>query len=428
MPETRSAGTTSRGTSTQSGASSPSKPRARGCGSSSRRRTRSCATASRRARHGRRRVAHRRGARGRRLRGRARPAHARRDHAVRPPARAGREPRGRRARQVRRAAPRAAEGYDPSVATDLRPAETASPFATIEEAIEDIRSGRFVVVVDDADRENEGDLTIAAQFVTPEAITFMATHGRGLICLCLTPERCDELELRPMTDHNETPLGTAFTVSIEAREGVSTGNLGARSRAHHPGRDRSRAPCRTTSCSPATSSRCARRPAACCSASGQTEAAVDLARLAGLNPRRRRLRDHERRRDDGPRARSHGLLRAARAQDGHGRRPHRVPAAHREAGRARRLGAAPDGVRRVPGGRVPGAPHRQAAPRAREGRDRGRGERPRARALRVPHRRRLPLAPAATAESSSSARSHASRPRAAASSSTWGRRDAVSDS
>ena len=88
------------------------------------------------------------------------------------------------------------------MATDLRPPETAAPFATIEEAIEDIRSGRFVVVVDDADRENEGDLTIAAQFVTPEAITFMATNGRGLICLCLTPERCDELELRPMTDHN----------------------------------------------------------------------------------------------------------------------------------------------------------------------------------------------------------------------------------
>ena len=100
---------------------------------------------------------------------------------------------------------------------------SSSPFATIDEAIEDIRSGRFVVVVDDADRENEGDLTIAAQFVTPEAIAFMATHGRGLICLCLTPERCYELELRPMTDHNETPLGTAFTVSIEAREGVSTG-------------------------------------------------------------------------------------------------------------------------------------------------------------------------------------------------------------
>ena len=101
--------------------------------------------------------------------------------------------------------------------------EKTTPFAAIEEAIEDIRQGKFVVVVDAADRENEGDLTIAAQFATPEAINFMATHARGLICLCLTEERCDELGLRPMTERNETPLGTAFTVSIEAREGVTTG-------------------------------------------------------------------------------------------------------------------------------------------------------------------------------------------------------------
>jgi 3,4-dihydroxy 2-butanone 4-phosphate synthase/GTP cyclohydrolase II len=98
-----------------------------------------------------------------------------------------------------------------------------SPFASIEEAIEEIRAGRFVVVVDDEDRENEGDLTIAAQFVTPESVNFMATHGRGLICLALTAERCDELGLRQMTDQNEAQFGTAFTVSIEAREGVSTG-------------------------------------------------------------------------------------------------------------------------------------------------------------------------------------------------------------
>ena len=98
-----------------------------------------------------------------------------------------------------------------------------TPFAPIEQAIEDIRRGRFVVVVDAADRENEGDLTIAAQFATPEAINFMATHGRGLICLCLTPERCDELRLPPMTHENETPYGTAFTVSVEAREGITTG-------------------------------------------------------------------------------------------------------------------------------------------------------------------------------------------------------------
>src|SRR5437870_12157929 len=97
------------------------------------------------------------------------------------------------------------------------------PFASIESAIEDIREGKIVVVVDAADRENEGDLTIAAQFATPEAINFMATHGRGLICLCLTEERCDELGLRPMTERNETPYGTAFTVSIEARDGISTG-------------------------------------------------------------------------------------------------------------------------------------------------------------------------------------------------------------
>src|SRR5215216_7121308 len=99
--------------------------------------------------------------------------------------------------------------------------ETA--FSTVDEAIEDIRDGKFVVVVDAADRENEGDLTIAAQFATPEAINFMAMHARGLVCLCLTEERCDELGLRQMTDQNETPFGTAFTVTVEAREGVTTG-------------------------------------------------------------------------------------------------------------------------------------------------------------------------------------------------------------
>ena len=80
-----------------------------------------------------------------------------------------------------------------------------------------------MVVVDDEDRENEGDVTIAAQFATPDAVNFMATHARGLICLCLTEARCDELGLRQMTDHNDSPFGTAFTVSIEARDGVTTG-------------------------------------------------------------------------------------------------------------------------------------------------------------------------------------------------------------
>src|SRR5450759_3992945 len=87
-------------------------------------------------------------------------------------------------------------------------------FTPIEEAIEEIRSGRFVVVVDAADRENEGDLTIAAQFATPEAINFMATNARGLICLALTPERCDALGLEQMTERNEAPNQTAFTLSL----------------------------------------------------------------------------------------------------------------------------------------------------------------------------------------------------------------------
>jgi 3,4-dihydroxy 2-butanone 4-phosphate synthase/GTP cyclohydrolase II len=161
--------------------------------------------------------------------------------------------------------------------------ETASPFATIEQAIEDIRSGRFVVVVDDADRENEGDLTIAAQFVTPEAINFMATHGRGLICLCLTPERCDELDLRPMTDHNETPLGTAFTVSIEAREGVSTGISAAdRARTIQVAIDPQSIPHDLVQ--PGHVFPLRARPGGVLQRAGQTEAAVDLARLAGLNP------------------------------------------------------------------------------------------------------------------------------------------------
>src|SRR5213593_169737 len=100
---------------------------------------------------------------------------------------------------------------------------TNKPFSTIEEAIEDIRQGKMVVVIDDENRENEGDLTMAAQFATPEAINFMAKEGRGLICLALTPDRCDELGLDQMAAKNESPFETAFTVSIEARDGVTTG-------------------------------------------------------------------------------------------------------------------------------------------------------------------------------------------------------------
>src|ERR671910_3332092 len=101
--------------------------------------------------------------------------------------------------------------------------QTQTPFATIEEAIDDIRAGKMVVVCDDENRENEGDLTLAAQFATPEAINFMAKEGRGLICLALSGDRCDELGLNLMAAKNEAPLQTAFTVSVEAREGVTTG-------------------------------------------------------------------------------------------------------------------------------------------------------------------------------------------------------------
>ena len=158
-----------------------------------------------------------------------------------------------------------------------------TPFAAIEEAIEEIRDGRCVVVVDDPDRENEGDLVIAAQFATPETINFMATYGRGLICLCLTEERADRLELRPMIDRNEAPLGTAFTVSIEAREGVTTG-ISAADRSHTI--QVAIAPDTTPAdlVQPGYVFPLLAKPGGVLERIGQTEAAVDLARLAGLNP------------------------------------------------------------------------------------------------------------------------------------------------
>src|SRR5690242_8766145 len=159
----------------------------------------------------------------------------------------------------------------------------SAPFATIEEALEDIRAGRMVVVCDAEDRENEGDLTLAAQFATPEAINFMAKEGRGLICLALTPDRCDELGLDLMAAKNESPFQTAFTVSVEAREGVSTG-ISAHDRAHTI----------QVAIDPRSGPRDLVQPGhifplkakagGVLERTGQTEAAVDLARLAGLTP------------------------------------------------------------------------------------------------------------------------------------------------
>ncbi|MFL5886675.1 MAG: bifunctional 3,4-dihydroxy-2-butanone-4-phosphate synthase/GTP cyclohydrolase II [Thermoleophilaceae bacterium] len=157
------------------------------------------------------------------------------------------------------------------------------PFSTIEEALEDVRAGKMVVVCDAEDRENEGDLTLAAQFATPDAINFMAKEARGLICLALTPDRCDELGLDLMAAKNESPFQTAFTVSIEAREGVTTG-ISAHDRAHtvQVAIDPKTRPHDLVQ--PGHIFPLKAKPGGVLERTGQTEAAVDLARLAGLTP------------------------------------------------------------------------------------------------------------------------------------------------
>ena len=160
---------------------------------------------------------------------------------------------------------------------------TQNIFVDVATALKDVRAGRMIVVVDDEDRENEGDLTLAAEFVTPEAINFMARFGRGLICLALTEERADHLRLRPMTEENTSRFGTAFTESIEAREGVTTG-ISAHDRAHTI---RVAIDSRSTAADLARPGHIfplrARRGGVLVRA-GQTEASVDLARMAGLVP------------------------------------------------------------------------------------------------------------------------------------------------
>jgi 3,4-dihydroxy 2-butanone 4-phosphate synthase / GTP cyclohydrolase II len=156
-------------------------------------------------------------------------------------------------------------------------------FATVEDALEDIAAGRMVVVVDDEDRENEGDLVMAAEWVTPDAINFMATHARGWICLALTPERCDELDLELMTAKNETPHETPFTVTIEAREGVSTG-ISAADRAHtiRTAVDPGKGPESIVKGGHVNPLKA--KPGGVLERTGHTEASVDLARLAGCAP------------------------------------------------------------------------------------------------------------------------------------------------
>jgi len=157
------------------------------------------------------------------------------------------------------------------------------PFASIEEAIEQFRQGRMVIIVDDEDRENEGDLAIAAEKVTPAAINFMAKHGRGLVCLAMSEERCRALELPLMVEDNTSPFGTAFTISIEARGKITTGISAA-----------DRAATILTAIDPATRPEDLLRPGhvfplrarkgGVLKRAGQTEASVDLAALAGLTP------------------------------------------------------------------------------------------------------------------------------------------------
>ena len=155
--------------------------------------------------------------------------------------------------------------------------------SSIDEAVIDIRDGKMVIIVDDEDRENEGDLVCAAEKVTPEIVNFMAVHGRGLICLPLTEERCDELELFPQTANNTSSMGTAFTVSIEARVGVTTGISAA-----------DRAKTILTAVDPISKAADLARPGhvfplrakrgGVLVRVGQTEASVDLSRIAGLDP------------------------------------------------------------------------------------------------------------------------------------------------
>ncbi|MDO8746613.1 MAG: bifunctional 3,4-dihydroxy-2-butanone-4-phosphate synthase/GTP cyclohydrolase II [Thermodesulfovibrionales bacterium] len=156
-------------------------------------------------------------------------------------------------------------------------------FDTIDEAIEDIIKGRMIILVDDEDRENEGDLCMAAERITPEAINFMAKYGRGLICLSLTPERVEELKLQMMTNDNTSPFGTAFTVSIESKKGVTTGISAS-----------DRATTILTAINPNTKPEDISKPGhvfplrakrgGVLQRAGQTEGSVDLVRLAGLYP------------------------------------------------------------------------------------------------------------------------------------------------
>ena len=302
-----------------------------------------------------------------------------------------------------------------------------SPFCPVEEAIEEIQAGRMVVVVDSPDRENEGDLCMAADVVTPEAINFMATHARGLICLTLTPERCDELGLRLMVAAQPDAVRDRLHRLDRGPRGRSTRASRPRPRPHDPGRRRSRARApsdliqpgpRLPAAGPAGRRARAHRPDR---GVGRPGAAGRAARPPGVIC--------EVMNEDGTMARVPDLVAfcsIARPEDVLGRRPDRLPAPHREAGRADRERPHADRVRRLRRARLPLDDRRRAPPGAgRGGRGRRRG-RARPRPLRVRHRRRLRLA-ALRLRRTARAGAGPDRPGGpAASCCTWHRRGAAS--
>ncbi|MBM0169925.1 3,4-dihydroxy-2-butanone-4-phosphate synthase [Altererythrobacter sp. C41] len=181
------------------------------------------------------------------------------------------------------------EGWNPTadtlekLAAFLKANDDRPVLATIEEIIDEARNGRMFVLVDDEDRENEGDLVIPAQMATPAAINFMATHGKGLVCLSMTKARCDQLRLEPMSRNNRTRHETAFTTSIEAREGVTTGISAAdRARTISVAIDAAHGP--DDIVTPGHVFPLVARDGGVLVRAGHTEAAVDISRLAGLNP------------------------------------------------------------------------------------------------------------------------------------------------
>ena len=218
---------------------------------------------------------------------------------------------------------------------DTKAARDEHPFAKVEDVIDDLRNGKMIVILDDEDRENEGDLVCAAEFVTPEIVNFMATHGRGLICMPMTKERLEELEIPLMVDDrtNTARRGTAFCVSIEARHDVTTGISAAdRAKTIRLAVDPETKPSdlvRPGHVFPLLS-----RPGGVLARAGHTEASVDLCRLGGL---RQAAVICEIMNADGTMARlatARSVRREARSEDDDDRRDDQLPHAHRTAGQA----------------------------------------------------------------------------------------------